>query len=244
MKIYVTAALVALIGLICFPAQAQTKKLRWSDFTCDYEGTFNARKYSEAKMKDTAELVSITGLPLETDATAFDYAEIAKLNVAALDREYELKHDRLKNLDIVNVPYFQALRQKKLKELEQFYGLARTTMLAYQKPSVISDYRRADACVLKYAAPLTAGGEDLLGIWRVVNEESRKKNSDPQRVERIFNERMNSADREKFARLEVMAFGWWNCANEFIEYVDDDGAADKEFKKLFTRVKTLSCDEP
>jgi hypothetical protein len=42
-----------------------------------------------------------------------------------------------------------------------------------------------------------------------------------------------------------MAFGWWNCANEFIERPEQasDGTAEKEFRKLFTRVKEV-CDEP
>jgi hypothetical protein len=57
---------------------------------------------------------------------------------------------------------------------------------------------------------------------------------------------MASPDRLKFARVEVMSFGWWNCANEFIKYDQGDNgpAREREFRKLFMRVRNLGCDEP
>jgi hypothetical protein len=225
-------------------AEAQVKKFRWSTELCEYEGVYDARRFSEKELRNTEKLVSASGVPLQTSATVRKFEQIAKLNVDALEHEYKKKREELLNLDIVDLPYFEELRRKKLKELEQVYALSRVTMLAYENPSVIREYKAADACVAKYAAPLINGGEDLLNVWRAVNENSRRNNADPQRVERIFNEQMNSADREKYARIEVMSFGWWNCANQFIEYVEYDGTAEEEFKKLFKSVKEISCDEP
>lgn len=63
-------------------------------------------------------------------------------------------------------------------------------------------------------------------------------------MQRIFEEQYASPDRMKFALVEVMTFGWWNCANKAIKYVDYDGSQEREFRKLFIRVKTISCDEP
>ena len=57
---------------------------------------------------------------------------------------------------------------------------------------------------------------------------------------------MASPDRLKFALVETMSFGWWNCANEFIKYDtgDNSQAREREFRKLFIRVRDLGCDEP
>ena len=137
-----------------------------------------------------------------------------------------------------------ALREARLRELEEHYRLSRTTMLAYRTPEVIKDYRGADACAARYAAPLAKGGDELLAVWRTVNEEGRRRNADPARVEARFNEQLNSPARLEFARVEVMSFGWWNCANEFVARVADDGAYETRFKKLFSKVRTVGCDEP
>lgn len=245
MKIFLLTLIAIIAVAPLTTAAAQVKKFRWTTELCEFEGTYDARKYSEAELRNTLKLFALGGeFRLNTEATVWKFEDIARLDVAALDREYNRVMGELKNLKIARSPYFENLRQKKLKEVEQVYRLSRTTMQAYTNPAVIGEYKSAAACVAKFAAPLANGGADLLGIWRAVNEDSRKKNGDPARLERIFNEQMNSADREKYARVEVMSFGWWNCANESIEYVEHDGTPEKQFDKLFSRVKTISCDEP
>jgi hypothetical protein len=243
MKIFLLM-LIAVAGFADSTA-AQTKKFRWTTELCEFEGTYDARKYSETELRNTLKLFALGGeFRINAEATVWKFEDIARLDVGALDREYNRVTSDLKNLKIARAPYFENLRQRKLKEIEQVYRLSRVTMRAYANPALIGEYKSAAACVTKFAAPLANGGADLLGVWRAVNEDSRRKNADPARLEKIFNEQMNSADREKFARVEVMSFGWWNCANESIEYVEHDGTQEKEFRKLFARVKTISCDEP
>jgi hypothetical protein len=99
----------------------------------------------------------------------------------------------------------------------------------------------ADACVQRFAPPLTAGGDDLLRTWRAVNEESRRKNASPENMRKQFEEQMASADKFRYAQVEVMTFGWWNCVNARIER-GDRVAASKNFWKLFRRVKKIACD--
>jgi hypothetical protein len=106
------------------------------------------------------------------------------------------------------------------------------------------EFRESGSCEKAYAEPLRTGGEPLLVAWRKVNEDSRARNADPDRLRRIFDEQNASPDRLKFARVEVMMFGWWNCANALIPYVEQDGTPEREFRKLFVRVRTIRCDEP
>ena len=224
--------------------EAQPRKFRWTTELCEFEGTYDARKYTLEQLKDTAALVADKGLPLQADATVWKYADIDALSVEALDREYREKAARLKALKLVAAPEFEALRAARLRELEEHYRLSRTTMLAYRTPAVIKDYRGADSCVARYAAPLAEGGDALLAVWRTVNEEGRRRNASPERIEARFNEQLNSPARLEFALVEVMSFGWWNCANEFVERVADDGRSEARFKKLFSKVRTVYCDEP
>jgi len=54
----------------------------------------------------------------------------------------------------------------------------------------------------------------------------------------------DSPDKYKYARVEVMSFGFWNCANALIEREEYDGTHEEQFKKLFKRTRTIACDEP
>ena len=237
--------LLIIFLLLCqTPVFAQTKKLRWSTEMCEFEGTYNAARHSRSKLKNTLKLFSIGSYRIETDATPRRIEDIKKLNPAALDREYSQKAGELKKLDIIRSPYWEALRRKKLKELEQVYQLSRTTMLAYENPAWIKKHPFADSCIRKYAGPLATGGDELLRAWREVNEASRRVNADPERLRKIFESEMRSPDKFVFARVEVMTFGWWNCANDFIEYEGNYDRHEREFRKLFVRTRTVRCDEP
>jgi len=234
--------LIAILILCQTAAFAQTKKFRWTTELCEFEGTYDAKKYTDAQLKNTVKLFALESFDIQTDATVWKYEEIKNLNVAALDKEYESKSTALKKLDIIKSAYWESLRMRKLKELKQVYELSRLTMLGYNEPAKLKEAAFAESCVVKYATPLIIGGDELLTIWREVNEDSRRKNGDPERIKKIFEAEYDSPDRYKFARVEVMSFGFWNCANALIEREEYDGTHEEEFEKLFKRTKT-ACGE-
>jgi hypothetical protein len=240
MKI-VFALILLTVNLTAF---GQVKKLKWSGMVCQFEGAYDARKYTETQLKNTLKLASTAAYDLLFDPTPNEYADIKMLRLENLDAEYADKADELKNLEIVKNPYWETVRQKKLKELEQLYNLKRATLLAYENPSILQKFDFAAPCVKKYAAPLTDGGDALLQIWREVNKASQQRNASPERLQERFDEQLASPEKFQYARMEVMTFGWWNCANKFIEYVESSDEKEAEFKKLFKTVKTLGCEEP
>lgn len=223
-------------------ALGQVRTLRWTDGMCAYSGTYNSAKISEARLKNTLKLIDPGSFGVETEATAWQFADIEKLSPAALEREYAAKSAELKGLDIIKTPYFEKFRRDKLKELEQVYKLSKSTIQAYRNPAHLIEYEEAKACDKPYVDPLINGGNELLTAWRKVNEDSRSKNADPERLRRIFDQQYNSPDRMKYAQVEVMMFGWWNCANALIPRIDYDETPLNELKKVFIRVRTR-CEE-
>jgi hypothetical protein len=208
-------------------------------------GTYDSKKYTAAELRNTLKLFGANAPRIDFQAAVWKHDEIAKLDVAALDREHEQKSKMIRELDIVKVPFWENLRQATLKELQQIYELSKTTAMAYTRPEAIKEYPRAESCKMKYAGPIMAGGENLVAAWREVNLASQKVNASPQVLQERFDRENASPDRLKFALIETMSFGWWNCANESIERPElaSDGTAEKEFRKLFTRVREV-CDEP
>lgn len=242
MNMLIRAFIIILLSSLF--VSAQTKTFRWSDELCKYSGTYDSSKVSAAQLQNTLELSMPGAASLATYSAVFAPADIDKLDIARLDAEYKQRLAKLKNADIVNTPFWQNLRAGKLKELEQTYRLSRIEILAFKDPLSLKEYKDAPECSRKYAEPLIAGGQGLLDTWRSVNEDSRKNNGDPERVRRTFEEQLASSERMQFAFIEVMGFGFHNCANALIDYVPYDEAPAKEFRKLFKSVKTINCDEP
>jgi hypothetical protein len=236
--------LIVIIVLCQTAAYAQTKQFQWTTELCEFEGIYDAKKYTETQLSNTLKLFAVGHFDIQTDATVWKYEEIKNLSVAALDKEYESKSTALKNLDIVKSSYWESLRQRKLKELKEVYELSRVTIIAYSEPARLKETTFAASCVTRFANPLINGGKELLASWRTVNEDTRRNNGDPERIKKIFEAEYDSPDRYKYARVEVMSFGFWNCANALIEREEYDGARVEEFKKLFKRTKTVACDEP
>jgi len=240
MKIF----LISILLLCNTLAFAQTKKFRWGTEHCLFESAYDAKKYTKAQLEDTVKLFHLDFFPNTINAAPFKYADIEKLNVVTLDKEFEVRVNALKRLNIVKLKYWETRRQKQLKELEQVYQLSQVTILGYANPARLRDVMFADACVQKYASPLAKGGDDLLAVWREVNEKIQEGHSAPERVKKEFEEKLNSPEKFQYALVDVMAFGWWNCANALIDREDKPDENEREFKKLFERTKTVECDEP
>ena len=241
MKLTVTAAFLFLFSI---SLSAQTKTFKWDEPICAFEGTYDSSKYSESQLKDTQELKqSIGTIALFTDATATSPDKIKDLSIEKLDKEFRKTREKLKNLNIVKSAYWEKMRQDKIRELDQSYELKWLTIQAYKDPSKLEQFDTAACCVNFYADALKKGGDYLYATWLKVNMDTRSKNANPARIKRIFDAQNASPDRMKYARVEVMRFGWWNCANRASFQVEPNERVDKEFRKLFIKVKE-ECDEP
>ena len=211
---------------------------------CEFSGTYNSRKYTAKQLKNTFQLINENSAFIFATATVWKYEDINKLDFAPIESAYRKKYTELKSLDIVKSPYWENVRQKKLKEMETYYLLSKATMASYKTPQVLFDYPFAETCKTKYAKPLGEGGDALLNIWETVNTDSRKNNADPNRMKRTFEQQKDSPDALKYAVVEVTAFGWWNCANALIDQGEDPDILENNFRKLFIRTKTIECEEP
>lgn len=241
-KIIISMLLTAAAAVGVFGQQAE---FRWEDAMCEYVGTYDTKRYSRHQIEDTIKLSQLSGtIPLSYSATVWEYEDIEALDPTVLDREYEEKRAMLEGLKVAG-PYWEEFRKEKLKELEEYYQLASVTMRAYKNPTVLREFKGAEECKTKFAEPIIAGGERLADAWLAVNMESREKNSDPARLKQIFDRQNASPDRLKFALVETMAFGWWNCANATINYdrMEDHEERDREIRKLFVRIRE-TCEEP
>ena len=130
-----------------------------------------------------------------------------------------------------------------LAELEGSYQLRKITIEAYKDPQVLLNNQFTNYCK-QYAEALSSNDSTKrLSTWKKLAEEQKEKNGNPEFFMKNFQEKFNSANKLVYAKIELMAFGWWNCANHQIPHIDRDGGMEEEFNKLFTNIKS-ACDEP
>ncbi|MBX3288763.1 MAG: hypothetical protein KF855_05395 [Acidobacteria bacterium] len=241
MKITLFLAVLLLTSAV----QAQMRTFVWQTDMCEMSGQYDPSKYTEEQLRNTLALFGPDEISLSARATVWNFSEIESLDVAKLDSDHKQMRERIATMPIVNSPYWENARKAKLRELDQVYALSRATMQAYTKPAVLRDYDRSPKCKADYGEPIVAGGDSLIAAWRKVNEASQSRNVDPERLKQRFETQLASPERLQFALVETMAFGWWNCANQDIEYDEDaqNGKHSDAFTKLFTNVKSV-CDEP
>ncbi len=224
------------------PAWAQLKTFNWTDELCEYQGTYDASRYSARQLQNTYDLWFSSAYQLSPRATVLRPDDIDKLTTAPIVADYESKLQKLKALDIVPQPYWQNLRKQTQDELEAVYQLSMVTVQGYKKPRALRKYPAKGQC-MDYANALVAGDGRMMTAWEQLSVEQCRKNGYPQLCLGRYQQERESPQAEEYARINLMAYGWWNCNNRYLPHVERDGSALTEFRKLFKRVR-FTCDEP
>lgn len=215
----------------------------WNTELCINEGNYDPKKYTEAELKATYDLWWDFNGYLDLDVLRRDDQDFAIASIEKLDEKYKKALWEIKNLKVVNTPYWHQLKKNKIREINEGYELKKIAINALVYPQVLMENRFANHCK-EYAEALSSMNDELLiQTWTDLVKKQMEKNGSPDRILAKFNQQNGSVNRLIYARNQVMTYGWWNCANQIIYHFEDDGTPQKEFEKLFTNIKK-ECDEP
>lgn len=236
--------LFLLSGAVSYGQQAVFK---WSDELCDYASTYDSRKYSKKQLSNCYKLCFGTAYFLSKTPAVFHPSDIDRLDVKALDQEYIQKSNELKQLDVPKTKFWNDLRLATLSDLDQFYKVSRTTYLAFKEPLFLRNWHYEDSLLRDYADALDADGDSLLATWHRLTVKMASSNCMPDVLWETYNDHRSSDSCMTYALIDVLMFGWWNHALEYIDRAEAKFSFDtrqKEFHKLFIKTKNLGCDEP
>lgn len=225
----------------------QKSVFKWSDELCNYEGIYDSNKFSEAQLKNCYELVYNQTLTIENTPVVFKPEDIEKLDIHKLDDEYTTKLIKFKNLDLPESAYWNELKTSVIKEFEQMYKVSRITYQGFSNPEVFKNWFYQDSCLHKHTSALINGGDSLLGDWFELTSSIAKNNCCPDDIWDRYTIQLNSQSKFLYAKIEIITFGWWNCALNYVESSNakfDIDSRQREFLKLFTKTKTVKCYEP
>lgn len=212
----------------------------YSNDLCLCRGTFDSTRVTRQQL-DNIYAYFWNGPYIEARATVWDPGDVSTLSMDMLEEECGEVLDKLYTVDVPETDYWQDLKETLIKEVEAVCTLKKYTIRAWDDPAILLEYPGLQDTCTFWADALIAGGDRLLEAWKALKEIQKKANADPERVQKEFMSRYTSERQLDWARVEVMTYGWWNCSNHFIPYVETH--CGEEFEKLFIRHEYLECDE-
>lgn len=228
--------------------QVKEELFNFTTELCHNKGHFDANTYSREELEGTFKLwFEMAGSMLSTPSV-FNLNSLQKARaekdkiLAQLDKDFSEKKKVLENLHVVKDPYWKNLKNSKLQELNEEYEFRRIELQAFSDPSVLVNHTFSKSCE-SYAKALNSTETQKTEMWRQLREEMSRKNSDSQRIMNEFESRLHSADKNDYAIIDLITFGWGNCANDkMTRNVNDENMYEK-FKALFLKIDS-ECDEP
>lgn len=212
---------------------------------CDNRGYYDISKYSREEIEGVYKLwFELNGSLLDTPSV-FNLNDLQEIRrdkdkiLAKLDKDFAEKKALLQNLKVANTLYWQNIKKLKYEELIQRYEMEKLQILAYSDPSVLL---KSNICKV-FSKALNSDDEQMVKEWRNLREQMSKQNADPERIMTDFNNHLNSPDRRDYAIIDLITFGWGNCANDKIPSPPHDEKMNNEFNSLFIKVDS-DCDEP
>ena len=155
-------------------------------------------------------------------------------NVATTDAIYQNAIRVLNRMKRPHSSFWDSLVVHRKREWREVYEVKRVYIQAMTNSIFLLEHYR-DECATT-ADVLNGSDAEILAAWHELVEIGKTKNCCPDNVERKYQDQLHSPDRMKYARLELLTYGWWNCMNQFI-YSHEDENIELEFQKLFFHIE-------
>ncbi|MBT2620658.1 hypothetical protein [Chryseobacterium sp. ISL-6] len=215
---------------------------------CDNKGYYDETKYTKEELTGTYKLYfELNGLLLDSPHV-FGLEALRETRrdkdhiLQKLEKEFIEKKKLIENLKIVNIPFWQNVKKQKYQELLQDYERQKIQIIAYSDPSVLLNSKKFQDCT-HFAKALISDDTQMVEEWRKLRLEMSKRNGNPENIMNEFENRLNSVDKKDYAIIDLIVFGWGNCANNKIERPNYDEKMSDQFNSLFIKVDS-ECDEP
>lgn len=216
----------------------------WLGIACEYESIYDNKIYSRQEIQNCYELSVTFNFHLNNTVSVFDIEDLENLSISELDKDYEQKITRLKKMRLPQSNEWELLRTQKINELNLLYKLNQIEYNAFMEDlTALKSFITEDSCMEHYRLCLENGGEYLLNCWYSYTNERASKNGFPEKVWKTYYSELVSEDKFLHAKIDLLTFGWGNCANRHIERMNQDDARDL-FESLFISTNTVECDEP
>jgi len=222
----------------------------YQTFNCDNKGYFDPKKYKKEEIDGIFKLLYKFNSGLFDNHTVFklpDLEDVRKnknIYLQQLEKQYQEKKKELYGIQVINLPEWTKLRRKTIQIFENEYQLKKEELIAYSDPASLKNSRYYNTCKEYIDAVSSPDKQKMYAVWKNFVEAKSKDNADPQSVIDKFKAQLNDPKKDDYALIQLIGFGFYNCANgSFRPDPNDEGTLYEKFDKLFTKLKQ-DCDEP
>lgn len=208
---------------------------------CLFTGTYDDSRYSLAQLENTKQLVLGEGSFgfIGSDAVNQDPELMKAVKIEVFTQECRDTLKALETLDFVKQPIFLKLQAKRLDYLRQYCRLGEIANKGFHDGTALRQFKAPDC---ERFIPALEGKADLMKTWRDFSMGECGNNAEPEQCLAGVDQKKNAPNREEYARAELLAYGWWNCALRYIPEMSDTQAEDEAFQKLFQSAK-MDCQD-
>jgi hypothetical protein len=215
---------------------------------CDNKGQFDSKKYSREEIEGTYKLWFQYSSLLLNKPSVFKPETLQEVRrnkdkiLAKLDADFAEKKKALESLKVVNDQYWKNIKAQKIQELILEYEFDKTEITAFSDPSVLLNSKFSKNCE-NFVRALNSDEDVMIDEWRKLRIQMSKKNGSPEKVMDEFESNLHAQNKNEYAIVDLITFGWGNCANNSIKRVEHDEKMEKAFNSLFIKIDS-KCDEP
>lgn len=232
---------IVVLTLFPFLSSGQTDMYGWDEGMTFYTGKFDTTNFSLEEIDKIYNYLHSPSSEMFTVGNVWKVEQMDTATTTSIDTYYKRSLHVLETMRVPKGAYWDSLLFLRKRELFEVCKDNRLFVLALKDPSVLYQNQQEE-CLVEIDA-LNGDSTDLINAWIDLKERQKLNNCCPDNVERIFKNRYNSSDRLKYARLQLMIYGWGNCANQFIYYYTDYRRVEQEFQKLFLSVEREDYQE-
>lgn len=252
MKLFSLAAIVAAMAITNI---AQAEVYKWQDELCDIKGKFDNKKYSAKQIKNSHFVLrALTSSNLSSFFPPMDINALDELSMTDMDKltkEYQQVKSNAGRLEVV--PEAKEYKQQLLKSIDGEYKQNRLTILAYLNPS--DALKQSPPMCKHYLEPLLQNETAIQNKWQQfvedrIQQQARLSDDNGEYYRDLATERYQrekATDPAKYAKIDLVTFGFGNCVNDQVYHVDPEKVYNyqqKLNKTLFGNSLTMVCDEP
>ena len=206
----------------------------WRSGICDFMGEIDSSRATILQLDNAYSLLWNTS-ELSAPFLCTKPSDSVYLKRASIEKECKTLKLELETSDFPKGDFWNTLKINRLRELEENCALRIATCDAFFT-SNFTNYTVHSDCK-RFKNGLEKGSKSLFKIWEELHKKELSENSDPENIEQIYRKRKASPEIEIWAKIEVLRFGWWNCASDQLFSVQNYQEIETEFKSLVRSLK-------
>ncbi|MPM46133.1 hypothetical protein SDC9_92831 [bioreactor metagenome] len=229
-KLLIVTALLS--TLIC---KSQNNIYEWGEGMTFYKGWIDTTRISLNQIDSIHQYLFDWPMDILEATSIWKIEQMDSVSTSKLDAFFVDRMSLYYSMTVPESAFWDSLVDFRIQELRSMYLAYSEFLKGFNDPEFLLDPSHPEC--EKYALPLNGNEESLLSAWRSLIDQMKENNGYPGLLESKYQEQLSSPDMLKYARLDLMRYGWWNCRNQYVYYHEDDNRIEEEFEKLFIKVE-------